>query len=67
MEGAAPKPFPPAQAGALLIVLTALTIGLCTLVGWAAGSVKGGLILGVILGVPAGIFGVWRRYRGSFG
>jgi hypothetical protein len=66
MEPAAPRAFPPAEAGALLIVLTAAVIGLATLVGWASGSLKGGLIVGVILGVPAGIAGVWARYRKSF-
>ena len=60
------RAFPPAEAGALLIVLTAATIGVATLVGWAAGSVKGGLVAGVVLGVPVGIFGVYRRYRGAF-
>jgi hypothetical protein len=66
MEPVAPRAFPPAEAGALLIVLTALTIGAGTLVGWAAGSLRDGLIVGAILGVPAGIFGVYRRYRGYF-
>ena len=36
------------------------------LIGWAAGSLKGGLILGAVLGVPLGIAGVWRRYRSYF-
>ena len=66
MEPAASRAFPPAEAGALLIVLTAATIGLATLVGWLAGSVKTGLIVGVLLGVPIGIFGVYRRYRRAF-
>jgi hypothetical protein len=66
MEPAASRAFPPAEAGALLIVVTLLVIGLCTLVGWVAGSVKAGLIVGVVLGVPAGIGGVYSRYHGAF-
>ena len=66
MEPAAPRSFPPAEAGALLIVLTLLTIGLGTLIGWAAGSVKGGLIGGAVTGLPVGIGGVYQRYRRYF-
>jgi hypothetical protein len=66
MEPAAPRAFPPAEAGALLIVLTLLTIGIGTVIGWAAGSLKGGLIVGAVVGVPVGVAGVYRRYRSYF-
>jgi hypothetical protein len=66
MEPSAPRAFAPAQAGALLIVVTALVIGAGALLGWLAGSVRNGLLVGVVLGVPAGIFGVYWRYRGAF-
>jgi hypothetical protein len=66
MEPVSPRAFPPAQAGATLIVLTAAVIGVGTVVGWAAGSAKDGLIGGVVAGVPAGIVGVYYRYRGYF-
>jgi hypothetical protein len=66
MEPAPRRAFPPAEAGALLITLTALVIALSTLVGWLAGAVKAGLIVGVVLGVPVGIGGVYVRYRGAF-
>jgi F0F1-type ATP synthase assembly protein I len=66
MEPLAPHAFQPAQAGALLIVLTAITIAVGALIGWAAGSVRAGLVVGVLLGVPVGIVGVYRRYRGYF-
>jgi hypothetical protein len=66
VEPVAPRAFPPAEAGALLIVLTAAVIGAASLAGWAAGSLKGGLIVGAVLGLPAGIFVVYRRYRRYF-
>ena len=66
MEPVAPRSFPPAQAGGTLIALTMVVIGAGTLVGWAAGSAKVGLVAGVVLGVPAGIAGVYYRYRGYF-
>jgi hypothetical protein len=66
MQPPARRAFPPAEAGALLIVVTALVIGVSTLVGWLAGSVKAGLVVGVVLGVPAGVAGVYVRYHGAF-
>ena len=66
MEPVAPRAFPPAEAGALLIVVTAVVIGASTLIGWLAGSLKAGLIVGVVLGLPAGIVGVYSRYHGAF-
>ena len=66
MEPAPRRPFPPAEAGGLLIAVTVLVIGVSTLVGWVAGALKAGLIVGVVLGVPAGIGSVYVRYRGAF-
>jgi F0F1-type ATP synthase assembly protein I len=66
MEPAAREPFPPIEAGALLIAITLLVIGLCVLVGWIAGSALAGLVVGAVLGIPAGIFVVYRRYRTYF-
>ena len=66
MEPAERRAFPPAEAGALLITVTLVVIGVSTLIGWLAGAVKAGLIAGMILGVPAGIGGVYYRYRGAF-
>lgn len=66
MEPVAPRSFPPAQAGALLIVVTLVVIGAGTLVGWGAGSPKNGLVAGAVLGVPAGIAGVYLCYRRYF-
>ena len=66
MEPARPSSFQPAGAGALLIGTTAASIGLGTLVGWAGGSTKFGALAGAVVGIPVGIFTVYRRYRGYF-
>jgi hypothetical protein len=66
MEPSEPRAFPPAEAGALLAVVTFLCIGLGALIGWVAGSFKVGLIVGAIIGIPAGIAGVYIRYHDAF-
>jgi hypothetical protein len=50
----------------LLLSVTAVGVGIGVLGGWAAGSVGYGALVGAIAGVPAGIFAVYRRYRGFF-
>jgi F0F1-type ATP synthase assembly protein I len=62
----ASRQFQPAGAGALLASTTALGVGIGALVGWAAGSTGLGALGGAVVGVPAGIFAVYRRYRGFF-
>jgi hypothetical protein len=66
MEPAAPRAFPPIEAGTLLAAVTAAGLGLGALIGWAAGSVGTGLIIGGVIGIPAGIYVVYRRYRSYF-
>ena len=66
MEPVAPRSFPPVEAGALLTVVTFLGVGAGALIGWGAGSFKIGLIVGAIVGLPAGVVVVYRRYRGYF-
>jgi hypothetical protein len=66
MEPTPRAPFEPAGAGALLGGVTAASVGLGALVGWAAGSVGLGILGGAVVGVPAGIFTVYRRYKDSF-
>ncbi len=61
-----PRPrasFEPAGAGALLGSVTAASVGVGALVGWAVGSVGLGILGGAVVGVPAGIFAVYHRYR----
>ncbi len=66
MEPIGHQSFPPVEAGAILITLTLVAIALGALVGWAAGSLEIGVLVGAVLGVPAGVFAVYRRYRGFF-
>lgn len=66
MAPVAREPFPPIEAGAVLICFTLVVIGLGLLVGWLAGSTTYGLIVGALLGIPFGIAAVYRRYRGYF-
>jgi hypothetical protein len=66
MRAAANDQFPPIEAGALLIAVTVLVIGVCLLVGWAAGAALTGLLVGCLIGIPVGIYAVYRRYRGYF-
>jgi hypothetical protein len=58
--------FEPAGAGALLGGVTAASVGVGALVGWAAGSLGLGILGGAVVGIPAGIFTVYRRYRDAF-
>jgi hypothetical protein len=66
MEPLASRSFPPIEAGALLTVVTALGIGAGALGGWVAGAFGPGVIIGAVVGLPAGVFAVYRRYRGYF-
>jgi F0F1-type ATP synthase assembly protein I len=66
MEPARRPTFQPAGAGALLMGTTTAGIGVGALIGWAAGSVALGALGGAVLGIPAGVFAVYRRYRDAF-
>jgi hypothetical protein len=58
--------FQPAGAGGLLIGVTAAVIVVGALIGWAAGSLGIGALVGAVIGIPVGIFVVYRRYRDAF-
>jgi hypothetical protein len=66
MQGNPRPSFQPAEAGAVL----AGTIGVCggagALVGWAVGETAYGVLAGVVIGLPAGVFAVYRRFKGYF-
>jgi hypothetical protein len=66
MEPASRPSFSPAGAGGVLVGATATGMGLGALIGWAAGSIGIGALVGAIVSIPAGVFAVYRRYRGYF-
>jgi F0F1-type ATP synthase assembly protein I len=66
MEPVAPRSFPPVEAGTLLAVVTLVGLGAGALIGWAAGHFAPGLIIGAVVGLPAGVVAVYRRYRSYF-
>jgi hypothetical protein len=66
-EQPARQTFPPGAAGGLLVSTLAAAIGLCTLIGWAAGSAAYGFLVGAIVGVPLSIAVVYLRYRKALG
>ena len=66
MQGTPRSSFQPIEAGAVL----AGTVGACggagALSGWAAGNTGYGVLAGVVVGIPAGVFAVYRRFKGYF-
>jgi len=58
--------FEPAGAGAVLAAAAGVTTGIGALIGWAAGATGIGAAAGAAVGIPAGVFAVYRRYRGYF-
>ncbi len=66
MQAASRRTVDPAGAGGVLLLGILVGIGIGGLVGWAAGSVGLGILVGAILGIPGGVFAVYRRYRGAF-
>lgn len=55
-----------AAAGSVLIGTTLAVIAVAVLVGWLAGSTAWGFLVGAILGIPAGIAAVIKRYGHAF-
>jgi hypothetical protein len=66
MEPGPRRTLEPAAAGGLLAGTTASGIGIGALIGWAVGSPGLGALGGAVVGIPAGVFAVYRRYRGYF-
>lgn len=56
----------PLGAGALLAGVLFACVGLGAVLGLAAGSVEIGVAIGALIGIPASIFSVYRRYRDAF-
>ncbi|MGZ8793543.1 MAG: hypothetical protein ACXW0F_02655 [Gaiellaceae bacterium] len=66
MERAPRESLDPAGAGAVLLGTTGASIGVGALIGWLAGDWTIGALVGAVLGIPAGVLAVYRRYRGVF-
>ena len=66
MEPTGRQSFPPAEAGALLVTVTLVSLGIGALVGWGAGHLGIGLLVGAVIGVPLGVVAVYYRYRDAF-
>ena len=66
MQAASPSSFDPAGAGGLLLGVLLACIGVGALIGWSAGAAGIGVLIGAVLGILAGTFAVYRRYRGAF-
>ena len=66
MQAASRPSFQPAEAGAILAGAVVVCAGVGAVIGWAAGSIGYGTLVGVFVGIPAGIFAVYRRFRGYF-
>jgi hypothetical protein len=56
----------PLGAGALLAGVLFACVGAGALIGSAAGSVGIGVAIGAVIGIPAAILSVYRRYGGAF-
>jgi hypothetical protein len=66
MQAASPSQFDAAGAGGLLLSVLLLCIAIGALLGWAVGSAGIGALVGATLGIGAGTYVVYRRYRGAF-
>jgi F0F1-type ATP synthase assembly protein I len=50
----------------MLAATVCVGVGMGALIGWTVGSPGIGALVGAIVGIPAGIYAVYRRYRGFF-
>ena len=66
MQGRPRSSFQPAEAGAVLAGAVGVCGGTGALVGWAAGNTGYGALAGVVVGLPAGVYAVYRRFKGYF-
>ena len=66
MERPSRPSFEPVGAGGLLVGTTVVLAGIGALIGWALGSIGVGAVAGTAVGIPVGIFVVYRRYREYF-
>jgi hypothetical protein len=55
-----------AEAGGVLVGVLFASVALGLLIGWLAGSAGIGILIGAVIGIPLGVFTVYRRYRDVF-
>jgi hypothetical protein len=66
VHAVSPQPsFHPLSAGAFLLTVLCICVGLGAAVGAAGGSIGIGIAVGALVGVPAGVGAVILRYRGG--
>jgi hypothetical protein len=58
--------FQPVEAGTILAGATGACAGGGALIGWGFGSAGLGVLGGVIVGIPVGVYAVYRRFKGLF-
>ncbi|MDE3024098.1 MAG: hypothetical protein KGI93_00865 [Acidobacteriota bacterium] len=66
MQASSRSSFQPVEAGAILAAATGTCAGAGALVGYGFGSTGLGVLGGVVVGIPAGVFTVYRRFKGYF-
>lgn len=66
MQASSRSSFQPVEAGAILAAATGTCAGAGALVGFGFGSTGLGLLGGVVVGIPTGVFTVYRRFKGYF-
>lgn len=57
--------FDPLSAGGMLLGVLVACVAIGALVGWAAGSLGIGMMVGSVIGIPAAIAAVYRAYGGA--
>ena len=66
MQAASRQSFHPVEAGAILAGTVSACGGCGALAGWATGNTGYGILGGVCLGIPTGVFAVYRRFKAYF-
>ena len=66
MQAAPRSSFQPVEAGAILAGTTGICAAGGALIGWSVGSTGLGVLGGVVVGIPTGVFAVYRRFKGYF-
>lgn len=66
MQAASRQSFHPVEAGAILAGTICVFGAGGALAGWAASHTGYGILGGVCLGIPAGVFVVYRRFKSYF-